>query len=124
MTPLIEAPSLASDKDAAPYIATEIVKWERFEKASFVCDSNTGVATFSVEVPVSRSTAAAIEEARNAIVKMLYAAIREPGAYTIEALSVGGFRSTDSRVRLSMACVVGSRQSVERVGSPFFGKLT
>jgi len=88
VTLVIEASSLATDKGAAPYIAAEIVKWKRFDKASFVCDKNTGVATFSVEVPVARSSATAIGEAQDAIVNMLYAAVRDPEPYAIKALKV------------------------------------
>jgi hypothetical protein len=88
VTLLVEALALAADKAAAPYIATEIVKWRRFDKASFAWDSDTGVGTLSLEVLVARSTAAAIGEATDALVNMLYAAIREPEPYTIKALKV------------------------------------
>jgi hypothetical protein len=84
---LIEAQAL-SDHGAATYIADEIVKWRRFDKANFTWDSAATVATFSVEVPVARSSAAAIGEARDAMENMLYAAVKEPGEYEIKALKV------------------------------------
>jgi hypothetical protein len=84
---LIEAPALA-DEEAGPYIAAEIVKWQRFEKASFVWDSKEKVATFSAVVPLARSASAAIGEARDAMENMLYAAVREPGDFEIKALQV------------------------------------
>src|SRR6266550_2472169 len=68
------------------YIAQEIVKWQRFEKASFVWDSAQKLATFSAEVPLARSAKAAVGEAQDAMENMLYAAVREPGAFTIRAL--------------------------------------
>ncbi len=72
--------------EAGPYIAQEIVKWQRFEKASFVWDSAQKLATFSAEVPLARSAKAAVGEAQDAMENMLYAAVREPGAFTIRAL--------------------------------------
>ena len=84
---LIEAQALA-DEEAGPYIAAEIVKWQRFEKASFVWDSKEKFATFSAVVPLARSASAAVGEARDAMENMLYAAVREPRDYEIRALKV------------------------------------
>lgn len=69
-------------------MAGEIAKWKRFEKATFTWDSSAAVATFAVEIPTARSSAAAIGEARNAIANILYAAVKEPGDYAIKALKV------------------------------------
>jgi hypothetical protein len=76
------------DETACAYIADEIAKWKRFDKATFTWDSSTGVATFSVEIPFARSSAAAIGEARNAIANMLSAVVKEPGDSAIKALKV------------------------------------
>jgi hypothetical protein len=88
VTLLVEAPALAEEA-AASWIAAEIVKWRRFEKASFIWDSTQRIATFSAVVPLARSPKAALLEARDAMVNMIFAVVEEPkDDFTITGLKV------------------------------------
>jgi hypothetical protein len=79
---------LRDDPESGACIASAASKWQRYDKAEFVCDSKALIGTLSLEIPLARSAEAAVGEARDALYKFFIVCVRDPGDYEIKPLSV------------------------------------
>jgi len=84
---LLEASWIRDDPEAAPRISDHVTKLRRFRKAAFGWNQTDGVGMLSVEV-MARSAAAADGEARDALVNLSWAEVKDPGDLPITTLKV------------------------------------
>jgi hypothetical protein len=87
VTLLLEAAWIRRNPEAAAFLGSELPKWERFRTASFAWTEADAVATFSVEL-VARSADSADGGARDALESLMWAAVKDPGAYELKSIRV------------------------------------
>ena len=96
----ISSHAIQQDPEAAPYIDEELRKWQRFRSASFAWDQSQATGLFEVQV-VARSPANADLEARDALENLVWAAIKEPGAYEVSTARLEWLSEHDKPPRAS-----------------------
>ena len=84
---MVEGAWIRDEPDAGPYIAEDLLKWQRFRNASFAWNEADAIGTLSVEL-MARSPAGAEGEAKDALGNLILDAVGTREGYTVSTLKV------------------------------------